>query len=105
MTEPVLAGDPEAMRALALQIAGRADIVADTPAGFTAALDAATFEGGAGVRLRDAALTARSRAAALAAELRDLAAALYGDATSVEALNDEARAAAAAQDEAQAQAQ
>ena len=93
MTEPQTLGDPEAMRALAQEIAARADLVDTIPAGFATALDSATFEGGAALRLRDAAAVARGRVSDLSAELRDIATALYADATSVEAHNDQARSA------------
>jgi uncharacterized protein YukE len=95
MTEPQIFGDPETMRALAQEIAARADLLNTIPAGFAAALDGATFEGGAAVRLRGTASDARSRVAGLSAELRDIATALYADARSVETQNDEARTEAA----------
>lgn len=91
-------GDPEAMRALAQEIAARADLVGDAPAGFAAALDAATFESNAATRLRDTSANARRRAVDLGAEVREIAAALYADATTVEAQNADAVAAAKAQE-------
>jgi hypothetical protein len=91
MTEPPAVGDPEAMRALARTIAARADLLNTIPAGFAAALEDATFEGGAAVRLRGSASDARGRAADLSAELRDIATALYADATRVETQNADAR--------------
>ncbi|MEA2151553.1 MAG: hypothetical protein QOD69_3383 [Solirubrobacteraceae bacterium] len=99
MIDPEPCGDPEAIRALAREIAARADLVGDTPAGFAAALAAATFESTAATRLRAGAADARRRAADLAAEVREIAAQLFADATSVEAQNaDAAASATAAQD-------
>ena len=96
MSEPAVFGDPDAMRALAQELAARADLIGELPAGASATLDGATFEGGAAVRLRASATDARGRAGDVAAALRDVASALYADATTVEAQNAEAQAAAAA---------
>jgi hypothetical protein len=96
MTDPAAIGDPEAMRLLARELAARADLVGDTPSGFTAALDGATFEGAAAVRLRETATAARGRAADVATELREIATALNADATLVEQQIAEAQAATAA---------
>lgn len=96
MIDPAPFGDPEAMRALALEIAARADIVGDMPTGFATALDAAVFEGGAAARLRVGAVDTRRRAVDLAAEIRDIAATLLADATTVETENAAAVASATA---------
>ena len=96
MTAAEVFGDPDGMRALAQEVLARSELVAQTPAGFAAALDGADFEGGAAVRLRAAAVDARARVAGVAGELRDVAAALYADAAEVERRNAEAAAAAAA---------
>jgi hypothetical protein len=85
-------GDPEAMRALAREIAARADVVSGLPGGFSAALDGATFEGPAAGRLREASLRSRRQLAATVAELRAIATALYADATAVERANAQAAA-------------
>ena len=94
MTPAEVVGDPDGMRALAKEILARSELVAQTPAGVAGALDGADFEGGAAVRLRAAAADARSRVAGVAGELRDVAAALYGDAAEVERRNAEAASAA-----------
>jgi hypothetical protein len=96
MIDPAPFGDPEAIRALAQEIAARADIVGDTPTGFATALDAAVFEGGAATRLRAAAVDTRRRAVDLSAEIRDIAAALFADAATVETENADAVASASA---------
>ncbi|MEA2154773.1 MAG: hypothetical protein QOE11_913 [Solirubrobacteraceae bacterium] len=100
MIEAEVFGDPVAMRLLAQEIAGRADIVGDAATGFTAALDGAEFEGGAADRLREAAVSERVRLADVAAELRDIATSMYADASAVETQNEDAKAAAAAAQEA-----
>ncbi len=91
MTEAEVFGDPQAMRALAKEIAGRAEIIAAVPAGFAAALDGAVFEGGAAQRLRGASQTARGGISAAVSELNGLAAALFSDAEVVEQMNTDAR--------------
>jgi hypothetical protein len=100
MIEAEVFGDPEGMRALATQIAGRADVIGAVPGGFTAALDGAAFEGPAADRLRGAGATARGGIAAAVAELNGIASALFADATVVEQMNDEAKAKANAANEA-----
>lgn len=106
MIEAEVFGDPAAIRAVANEIVGRADVVGAIPARFTASLDAVAFEGPAAGRLRSTSADARVGVAAIAADLRAVASALFSDATAVERMNSEAKAAAeaaaAAQDEAAA---
>lgn len=59
MIEAESFGDPDGMRALATEIAGRADVIAAIPAGFSSALGGAAFEGPAADRLRGAGDSAR----------------------------------------------
>lgn len=98
MTQAEIFGDPEAMRALARELAGRAEMVSTIPVGATSSLDVATFEGGAAVRLRGRTSAARASVTAIAADLRDLATAVLVDASSVERQNAAAKAAADAAD-------
>lgn len=80
-------GDPEAMRALAEQLLGRAELVAAAPNGATSSLASATFEGRAAERLRGSVSDARVQVNDAASRLREVAARLLVDATRVEGLN------------------
>lgn len=96
MIEAEVFGDPEATRALANELTGRADLVAAMPAGFSVALDVATFEGGAADRIRGASATARGGILGAVAELRGIASALFADASVIEQQNADTKAAAEA---------
>jgi len=96
MIEAEVFGDPDAMRALATVIAGRADVIAGVPTGFGSALAGAAFEGPAAERLRGAGDAARGGISAVVAELHGIASALLGDADVVERMNEDAKAKAEA---------
>ncbi|MEH3052380.1 MAG: hypothetical protein PGN13_00030 [Patulibacter minatonensis] len=88
-------GDPEAMRALARELLGRADLVATGGAAGALALDGATFEGPAAERLRGTLTDARTQVQQVADRMREIAGDLAADASIVEDLNAQLAKAAA----------
>ena len=82
-------GDPDAMRDLAYELLGRADLISTAAIAPSSALSGATFEGPAAVRLRGALDDAREEVLGAASRLRDVAAELSRDATEVERQNSE----------------
>lgn len=97
------AGDPEAMRALARELMGRADLITDAAITPSASLAGVTFEGPAAARARGTLDGVRSEVLLAASRLRDTATRLSADAVIVERMNadlereaEEAAAAAAA---------
>jgi len=94
MTDPIPAGDPEAMRATARALLAQADGIGLAPEGAVAGLEALVLEGPAAMRLRMASGEVRRQAQQAAAELEAVAAALQADAARVEQMNEELRLAA-----------
>ncbi|MBS1870104.1 MAG: hypothetical protein JSS99_10595 [Actinobacteria bacterium] len=101
MSDAATVGDPEAMRALARELLGRAQLVRGLAAPAVGRLEAAVFEGPAATRLRGEATRLAAALAAAAGDLAGVAGALLADAAGLEGQNDalrrEAEAAAATQ--------
>lgn len=97
-------GDPDAMRAMASALTGRADAIAGTTGKMSGDVGSALFEGPAADRIRVVVDGAKTKALGAVDLLREAAASLRADAIEVEKQNDALRAAAAAKAEADAEA-